>query len=102
MKLVPASSYDLGAIGSIMWMSRIESSSHSTVLGSGFNSDVDNMQQAPDLALMNEAFDEPWMIAMLVTPHSSYEISGHSLICYLSAMMHFTVQPGIRGNFSFA
>ncbi len=92
MKLVPASSYDLGVIGSIMQMSRIESLSHSMVLGSGFNSDVNNMQQAPDLVLMNEAFDEPWMIAMLATPHSSYEISGYSLICYLLAMTHFAVQ----------
>ncbi len=49
----------------------------------------------PDCArwvLMDEAFDEPWMIAMLATPHSSYEISGHSLMHYSSAMTHFGVR----------
>jgi len=77
-----------------MQTSRIENPSCFKVLGSGFNLDVNDMQQAPDLTLMDEAFDEPWMIAMLVTPHSSYEISGHSLIhyLYLLAMTHFAVQ----------
>src|SRR6266436_3369146 len=59
---------------------------------SGFNLDVDDMPQVPVLALMNEAFDESWMIAMLATPHSSYEISGHSLMHYSSAMTHFWVR----------
>ncbi len=62
LKLVPASSYDLSAIGSIMKTSRIENPSCFKVLGSGFSLDVNDMQQAPDLALMDEAFDEPWMI----------------------------------------
>ena len=92
LKHALASSYEFSATISVPWTSRIGSSSRSMVLGSGFNLDVDDMQQAPDLALMDEAFDEPWMIAMLATPHSSYEISGHSLMHYLLAMTHFGVR----------
>ncbi len=52
-------------MGTIPQMSRIEDPSRSMLVSSEFDLNVENVHQAPDLALIHEGSDESWMVINL-------------------------------------
>jgi len=65
LKFVSAPFYESSTMGTISQMSSIEDPSHSMLVSSDFDLNVENVHQAPDLALIHEGSDESWMIINL-------------------------------------
>ena len=75
-KPVSAYSYNLSAMGRFMQTSRIR---HPSFSNSGFDLNVESMQQAPDLVLIHAESDELWMIMSPPVLDMSFEHISWSL-----------------------
>src|SRR5258705_2355225 len=80
LKFVSAPPYESITMGSIPQMSRIEIPSCSMLIRSGFDLNVESMQQAPDLALIHAESDESWMILSAPALDMSFERNNASLL----------------------
>src|SRR5260221_8428430 len=65
LKFVSAPFYESSTMGTISQMSSIEDPSHSMLVSSDFDLNIENVHQAPDLVLIHEGSDESWMIINL-------------------------------------
>src|SRR5258705_1980160 len=80
LKFVSAPSYESSTVGSIPQMSRIEIPSCSMLIHSGFDLNVESMQQAPDLVLIHAESDKSWMILSAPALDMSFEHNNASLL----------------------
>ena len=80
LKFVSAPPYESSTMGSIPQMSRIEIPSCSMLIHSGFDLNVESMQQAPDLVLIHAESDKSWMILSTPALDMSFERNNASLL----------------------
>src|SRR5258708_14426976 len=107
LKPVPASSYDFSTTISVPQTIQIENPSRSMLICSEFDLNVENVQQAPDLALIHEGSEESWMT--MSTPALDSNLMGvelsprlqlRNLISYsdLSAKVVAFIQPSLTSQ----
>src|SRR5258708_24756229 len=73
LKHALASSYRFSATTSVPWTSTIKSSSHSMVLGSGFDLDIENMSQVQELALLHEGSNDSRTVMSIAVLDTNFE-----------------------------
>src|SRR5258708_420130 len=66
-------------MGRVPWMSRIQNPRHSMLICSGFDLNVENVQQALNLALCHEGSDELGMVMGILVSDMSFEWISWSL-----------------------
>src|SRR5258708_1115025 len=98
LKPVPASSYEFSTMGSVPWMSRIQNPRHSMLICSGFDLNVENVQQALNLALCHGGSDELGMVMGILVPDTSFEWISWSLFVVIESAFLFksTAQRACR------